>query len=194
MGPEGTEGICENVEKNNCNDEIDNDGDGKIDCCDPNCNNDPFCQDLQNQPDCSANLERTCNDGIDNNQDGRVDCADTTCIDEITICGSTCEDFEVSCSDEVDNDGDGHIDCNDDDCADDQFCFDNARILCADEEGFIDCEDPACSQDPICTETGSECSDFDDNDSDGLIDCEDPDCFGEFGPNDQPCGATERLR
>ena len=138
--------------------------------------------------------ERTCDDGADNDGDGKIDCADPNCNGRPTICGAQCENNEVSCSDGVDNDGDGKIDCNDDDCADDPFCIEIGRTLCTDEEGLINCDDPACSQDPACTETGLECGDFQDNDLDGLIDCEDPDCLGEFGPNDEPCAATEGLR
>jgi hypothetical protein len=33
------------IKETQCNDSIDNDGDGKIDCADPNCKKDPVCSD-----------------------------------------------------------------------------------------------------------------------------------------------------
>lgn len=51
-----------------CNDGIDNDGNGKIDCADPFCN-------------FAANVEQGCHcfDGIDNDGDGKIDKADPNC-------------------------------------------------------------------------------------------------------------------
>jgi hypothetical protein len=55
----------------NCADGIDNDGDGLVDCKDPDC---PACS----PPTCPTGME--CCDGIDNNGDGK--------IDEGNICGT----------------------------------------------------------------------------------------------------------
>ena len=53
----------------NCNDGIDNDGDGLTDCQDT--------QDCSSAPNCGAPPEpEICNDGIDNDGDGLIDCFD----------------------------------------------------------------------------------------------------------------------
>jgi hypothetical protein len=51
-----------------CNDGIDNDNDGYIDCSDPDCATDPAC------------YESNCTDGVDNDNDGHTDCSDTDCF------------------------------------------------------------------------------------------------------------------
>ncbi|MBI4980445.1 hypothetical protein HZC30_02710 [Candidatus Woesearchaeota archaeon] len=72
-----------NVELN-CHDNIDNDGDGKVDCADSNCN--------MQQGGASANIkceygtELSCYDGFDNDRDGIV--AHTT-LGEVVIAGKT---------------------------------------------------------------------------------------------------------
>jgi len=53
-----------------CDDGIDNDGDGDIDCADTDCTNDPACS-----GGCVP-VPEICDDGIDNDCDGKVDCAD----------------------------------------------------------------------------------------------------------------------
>ena len=60
------------VGKEFCNDGIDNDGDGAIDCDDPGCYSDSVC---------SGNGE-ICNDGIDNDFDGLADCDDFDCVND----------------------------------------------------------------------------------------------------------------
>jgi hypothetical protein len=57
-----------------CNDGIDNDGDGKIDCVDPDCYG-------------NADCETNCTDGIDNDHDGLIDCADPDCFKDTACCG-----------------------------------------------------------------------------------------------------------
>lgn len=85
-----------------CNDGIDNDNDGLIDCEDDSCNSSSLCEEI-------------CNDGIDNDGDGFIDCAD-----------ANCEDFQdcliERCIDGVDNDGDGLVDCDDPDCDSNPSC------------------------------------------------------------------------
>ena len=49
-----------------CNDGIDNDGDGFVDCADFDCAE-------------STEIECNCNDGIDNDGDGFTDCDDFDC-------------------------------------------------------------------------------------------------------------------
>jgi Zn-dependent metalloprotease len=52
-----------------CDDGIDNDGDGAVDCADSACASDPVC---------SVGAE-VCDDGVDNNGNGVVDCFDADC-------------------------------------------------------------------------------------------------------------------
>ncbi|MFW9824693.1 MAG: MopE-related protein [Candidatus Thorarchaeota archaeon] len=52
-----------------CNDGVDNDRDNKIDCIDPDCNNESIC----------GGTENKCKDGIDNDNDSFTDCADSDC-------------------------------------------------------------------------------------------------------------------
>jgi hypothetical protein len=54
-----------------CNDGVDNDCDGLIDCADSDCSANPACA-----PIC---MPEVCNDGLDNDCDGFVDCADSDC-------------------------------------------------------------------------------------------------------------------
>ena len=61
--PAETETICE--------DGIDNDGDGAIDCADPDCLGISFCG-----PEGKFD---TCSDGYDNDGDNDIDCADSGC-------------------------------------------------------------------------------------------------------------------
>ncbi|NCG19498.1 MAG: hypothetical protein GWP91_10870, partial [Rhodobacterales bacterium] len=81
-----------------CDDGIDNDVDGAIDCLDPDCDGVGPC------------VEAICDDGLDNEGDGQIDCADADC-GWFPGCG------EYDCFDGVDNDGDFLIDCLDPDCA-----------------------------------------------------------------------------
>ncbi|MCH8028832.1 MAG: hypothetical protein IH874_02740 [Candidatus Dadabacteria bacterium] len=87
-----------------CDSGADEDGDGLIDCADPDCAADPAC------------VETDCADGADNDGDGLTDCADPDCAAD-PACVETGE-----CDDDVDNDGDGLTDCADPDCAADPVC------------------------------------------------------------------------
>jgi hypothetical protein len=65
-----------------CDDTIDNDCDGIVDCADSDCNGDPACPELIEFPDCF--------DGLDNDFDGLIDCADSTDCNgetEASTCG-----------------------------------------------------------------------------------------------------------
>jgi len=103
--PEGMDGISwVNAPELECDDGIDDDLDGLIDCADPDCQANLVC------------LEQNCSDGIDNEMDGLIDCADPDCQAEL-IC------MEQNCSDGIDDEMDGLIDCDDPDCQDDISCF-----------------------------------------------------------------------
>lgn len=51
-----------------CDDGLDNDNDGFIDCADNSCDSDPNCT-----------APEVCNDGLDNDNDGFTDCEDNDC-------------------------------------------------------------------------------------------------------------------
>ena len=82
-----------------CNDGIDNNGDGNIDCADPDCNA-QACKTAGGNPGtcqgttCVASVctptpgpETICNDGIDNDCNNLTDCADSACDGK--QCGAT---------------------------------------------------------------------------------------------------------
>ena len=79
-----------------CDNGIDDDGDGLIDCEDPDCLNSNTC------------LVEICNNGIDDDGDGFIDCADAEC-QQITTCVEICDNG-------VDDNGDGLVDGEDPQC------------------------------------------------------------------------------
>ena len=117
-----------------CDDGLDNDGDGFIDCDDFDC-------------DCGG---EDCSNGIDDDGDGFIDCDDFDCD-----CGG--ED----CSNGIDDDGDGYIDCNDFDCTGDSNCpsEDCSNGIDDDGDSFIDCDDFDCDDDSVCGGGGS-CAEY----------------------------------
>ncbi|MCB9762627.1 MAG: putative metal-binding motif-containing protein [Alphaproteobacteria bacterium] len=136
-----------------CDDFIDGDCDGDIDCDDADC--------VTRCP------ETECSDGIDQDQDGLTDCEDGDCRFQCP---------ESRCDDGRDDDGDGLTDCDDPDCAAscvEQDCTDGVDN---DGNGLTDCEDAGCATNPRCVE--QDCTDGLDSDNDGLTDCDDDDCWG----------------
>lgn len=97
-----------------CQDGIDNDGDGYIDCVDLDCQPgeepNPACL-PDGMPE--DTIDR-CQDGIDNDENGFPDCQDFSCQD-FDICPQ--EDTDELCSDMEDNDGNGFVDCEDFGCS-----------------------------------------------------------------------------
>jgi subtilisin-like proprotein convertase family protein len=114
----------------------DDDGDGQIDCVDPDC---------AAAPQCGA--ETQCTDTIDDDLDGKVDCADPDCATAVTCVP------EAACGDGMDNDLDGKADCLDADCgpscATESNCGDG---LDNDADGKADCQDLGCSGALACTD------------------------------------------
>ncbi len=173
-----------------CNNGIDDDGDGLVDCNDT--------------VDCSAapNCVEICNDGIDNNGNLLVDCQEASCNTKSCAAngkkcqGTTCAcpggNTETACGDGVDNDCDGFVDCADTDCTGNAACAE----ICTDHldnnmNGLVDCADPLCANKTcgafglLCSgttcacpggSTETACADGLDNDCDGLVDCMDPNC------------------
>ncbi len=160
-----------------CDNGIDDDCNGLLDCANPVCARDPTCA-------MCLPRETNCSDGRDEDCDGLTDCADPDCAFDPAC--RMCAPRETNCSDGRDEDCDGLTDCADPDCA-----FDPACRMCAPREtncsdgrdedcdGLTDCADPDCAFDPacrMCAPRETNCSDGRDEDCDGLTDCADPDC------------------
>ncbi|MBI3179471.1 MAG: hypothetical protein HYZ27_07395, partial [Deltaproteobacteria bacterium] len=117
-----------------CADQVDNDGDGLVDCDDADCANSDACGCLD--PATGGPCTELCSDQLDNDGDGLVDCADVydcynasncACDPQTQCCtqgdpGCTPPPPETACDDQLDNDGDGAIDCRDSDCTDATVC------------------------------------------------------------------------
>jgi Peptidase family M23 len=187
-------GCAANASREYCDNGVDDNGDGLVDCDDPKCvyvdrcaEGDEVCDDQWDNDrdgatDCDDNdclgapacaPPELCGDGLDNDLDGAADCADYDCIEE-----PDCEGVE-NCNDNVDNDGDGDADCDDSDCASTpvcmgtEICFDS---IDNDGDGDVDCDDSDCAALPACQGTVEYCDDDVDNDGDGDVDCDDSDC------------------
>jgi hypothetical protein len=165
----------------NCANQIDDDGDGAVDCVDSECRAKDICQ---------ANPE-FCSDGLDNDLDGDVDCVDADCA-ALPQCSE-------DCGNGVDDNGDGRADCEDPECrgidpACGEVCGDG---LDNDGDGKVDCADADCAEViPPCGTTANPdgttcaygdtpehtcaCADGIDNDGDGQTDTDDLHCFGPF--------------
>ncbi|MBL4637312.1 MAG: hypothetical protein JKY56_25885 [Kofleriaceae bacterium] len=125
----------------------DEDGDGLVDCEDPDCeeaNCGPGAlRCSQGSCTCARSVEELCGDEFDGDCDGLVDCADPDCA---TSADCTAEQ---SCTNGLDEDADGRTDC----------------------------ADFGCHGVGFCEEYETRCDDGLDNDGDGLVDCFDLDCF-----------------
>jgi hypothetical protein len=146
-----------------CDDGIDNDGDGKTDCDDRDCDSFAACQPM---PEYGVPFETSCADGIDNDHDGLTDCADRDCDDVCPQPAYMGPFGEWSCDDGRDNDGNGLTDCDDPDCASFAAC------LPVNLYGVPSVE--------------YSCNDGKDNDLDGKTDCDDEDCYNSPDCMPQP--------
>ncbi len=168
-----------------CQNGVDDDGDGYVDCHDTEC--------VQTfEVTVCRGSEDTwflCHDGQDNDNDGWVDCADCGCED--LGCLERTDEF---CSDGMDNDGDNFADCEDFGCK--YGCLvtvcgvqENSSSACGDNidndgDRYMDCDDrgcqdcvPACGGSSLGEDTRCLCTDGIDNDGDGVADCRDSDCY-----------------
>jgi cysteine-rich repeat protein len=99
--------------ESDCRDGEDDDGDGLVDCYDPECAEDLWCIE-----DCYGVIDDEDKDGFSNCQDDDCDGKKAHATEEIY-----CEPFgEVTCNDEFDNDGNGLTDCDDSACSDLASC------------------------------------------------------------------------
>ncbi|MEC9477499.1 MAG: putative metal-binding motif-containing protein [Planctomycetota bacterium] len=181
-----------------CNDLVDNDCDGPIDCSDPDCAMDLACS---TGPCSGAPAGSPCDDGdpctINDVCDGMGGCTgefiDVDGDGVSPACGD-CNDNNGAmypgaveiCNDNKDNDCDGGIDCSDPDCAMDLACTGGgpctSHIDCDDGDPCTadECIGGTCVYTPIAGCGSSElCNNGIDDDGDMLVDCDDPDCFND---------------
>ena len=147
-----------------CSDGLDNDGDGKVDCEDPECNGpetNVVCdgttpaaglsglagtQEMPERVDADADrafiaaeVKVACTNGNDDDDtpNGFIDCGDNACRRsfEVNVCENATERGNAACSDGVDNDMDGKTDCDDSGCAK----FDGATRT-GSQEGIVVCD------------------------------------------------------
>ncbi len=143
------------IQKSQCNDGIDNDGDGAIDLQDFSCQNNPNNND-------EANPKAQCQDGLDNDGDGKIDSADPRCHTDNNAANPNSynkqdndespADITTQCNDGIDNDGDGATDLQDFSCQNNPNSNNetNPKAQCQDGldndgDGFIDSQDPGCT-------------------------------------------------
>ncbi len=148
-----------------CDNGIDDDGDGKIDCLDSDCAADAACQ----------TTPENCVNGVDDDGDSQIDCQDSDCSAD-----AACQTASENCVNGSDDDGDGLVDCLDPDCANAPSCQAAAEVcqngLDDDGDGYTDCQDLDCVNDAACQSSAENCQNGIDDDADGLADCLDPDC------------------
>ncbi|MFH2005534.1 MAG: trypsin-like serine protease [bacterium] len=163
-----------------CDNGVDDDGDGAVDCADPDCASDPGCQ----------TTPEDCDNGVDDDGDGAIDCADPDCETD-----SACQGGQELCTNGVDDDGDGAIDCADPDCVTAPSCQtgpeDCDNGVDDDGDGAIDCADPDCETDAYCLAGRELCDNQIDDDGDGTADCADPDCATAPSCQPDPPGLTK---
>ncbi len=145
--------VFSNLAYEDCDDNIDNDGDGLVDLQDQDCNWYAQCYGIKVE---------YCDDGKDNDGDGKVDCADSDCS-TFPACIKRCGDGIVNNNEVCDgNDFLSNLTA----CADYSREYSSGKLLCT-----ADCkiDTSACVPAEIC-------NDGKDNDRDGKKDCADADC------------------
>jgi hypothetical protein len=134
-----------------CQNGIDDDGDGLVDCDDADCGTDPICLIPPTETECANNF--------DDDVDGLTDCADPDCFVD-PVCQVL--PFELDCANNIDDDLDGAIDCDDPDCSADPACQapgveDCSNGLDDDADGNVDCDDADCTFEPSCDAGDGDC-------------------------------------
>ena len=148
-----------------CNDGIDNNCDGLIDCADPTC-----------QPTTSGGTGKDCKTAtlvLGAKCDAAGQC----------VCPGG-QSREASCADGLDNDCNGFIDCKDLAC-NGQSCGANGQVCQTTANGSGSC---------VCPGGATEsCSDGVDNNCDGLVDCADPQCQASGGQACNPADSSYKC-
>lgn len=159
---------CENEQPvpEDCNNNTDDDRDGRIDCDDPDCAGTAAC----------PLPPEDCANGIDDDGDGRADCADADCFAQ-----SACRNAVEDCTNGIDDDYDSFADCADADCLGHPGCAPDMAENCTngkddDNDGYADCTDPLCRTVAACHPGLENCTNGTDDDGDGRVDCSDADC------------------
>jgi len=167
-----------------CNDHIDNDCDGKVDCSDIDCAHHPICQEC---------VPEICNDGKDNDCDGLVDCDDPDCYALISISKPAdsvlVTDTSGSMNDCAEYGSSGCLNTKMDLAkqADLEFvdfvlklgtiCYEGVGA-CRKSGKYVYTDGTGIECNAIPGEPTPEiCNDYIDNDCDGRVDCSDIDCI-----------------
>ena len=131
----GTIEICDNGVDDDCN--------GLVDCFDPAC---------QSQPVCFVHKKEICNNGIDDDGNSLIDCKDPACFGD-PACFTPGHEI---CNNGIDDDDDGLVDCQDPECFSDPTCVAHPGTeICNNGiddngDGLVDCTDPQCKTFPAC--------------------------------------------
>ncbi|MDA3864532.1 MAG: hypothetical protein PF689_11765 [Deltaproteobacteria bacterium] len=116
-----------------CDNEIDDNGNGLVDCDDPDCEQSSSCQ----TPD------EICDNEIDDDGDELIDCDDPDC-DQF----APCQFPDEICDNGLDDDDDTYTDCKDQDCFQKEHCLTGEEICNNnyddDQDELVDCVDPDC--------------------------------------------------
>ncbi len=154
-----------------CDNNVDDDGDGMVDCADDECDQHPRCL-----------PESVCNDRVDNDGDGRIDCDDPDC-QSLEVCQP--ED----CANGQDDNNDGFVDCQDAQCVGDPAC-EGVEVCWGgvddDGDGYTDCDDEDCLGQSVCE--AEDCANGVDDDGDFKVDCADRSCIESSSCVDTACG------
>ena len=155
-----------------CDNAIDDNGDGFIDCLDPDCLYASACITGQSV------VTEICDNRIDDDGNGLADCNDPACVSAANCKSDTV--YEI-CGNGIDDDKNGKADCKDPACQNNPACAATTNEICGnglddDRNGLADCNDPACFTLPECGKLTETCGNNIDDDGNGLADCNDPAC------------------
>jgi hypothetical protein len=134
-----------------CDDLLDNDHDGKVDCQDYDC-----------FKACGCALTEACTNGTDDDCDGLTDCDDPACAYDV-CCGldalyAAPGPGPEQCANGVDDDCDGVVDCADGDCTSDPCCAGQSAPESCDNGLDDDCDGRIDCADGDCLASGCECA------------------------------------